>query len=42
MIILVDLKNRDYTLCITTYILEPDLFKVGRIRKPEFYENKSI
>ena len=35
---LVDLKNRDYTLILQLTFLEPDPFKVGRIRKPEFYE----
>ena len=35
---LVDLKNRDYTLVLQITNLEPDPFKVGRIRKPEFYE----
>ena len=35
---LVDLKNRDYTLVLQLTFLEPDPFKVGRIRKPEFYE----
>ena len=35
---LVDLKNRDYTLVLQLTFLEPDPFKVGRVRKPEFYE----
>lgn len=35
---LVDFKNRDFTIILQITTLEPDPFKVGRIRKPDFYE----
>jgi hypothetical protein len=35
---LVDFKNRDFTIILQIVTLEPDPFKVGRLRKPEFYE----
>lgn len=35
---LVDFKNRDFTIILQITYLEPDPFRVGRIRKPEFYE----
>ena len=35
---LVDFRNRDFTIILQITYLEPDPFKVGRIRKPEFYE----
>lgn len=36
---LVDFKNRDFTIVLQIITLEPDPFKVGRLRKPEFYEH---
>ena len=36
---LVDFKNRDFTIVLQIVTLEPDPFKVGRLRKPEFYEH---
>jgi hypothetical protein len=36
---LVDFKNRDFTIILQIITLEPDPFKVGRLRKPEFYEH---
>lgn len=35
---LVDFKNRDVTIVLQITTLEPDPFKVGRIRKPDFYD----
>jgi len=35
---MVDFKNRDFTIVLQITTLDPDPFKVGRLRKPEFYD----